>query len=136
MARDIWKLSTKEQKFVDEIIAGEGDAEAYRRSYTCDTWNNANIRKAAFVVRHRPRVSKAIEDARGKASNQADITVQTLLDELDEARLVAAAEKQGSAMTAATMGKARLLGLDKKIVVLEDAESLTPWDSVSAGVDK
>ena len=135
MARDIWKLSTKEQKFVDAIVSGESNSDAYRKSYSCEKTSQKNIWKSAHTVRHRPRVEKAIADARGKASNQADITVQTLLDELEQARLVGAAERKGSAMTAATMGKARLLGLDKQVVEIKEAEKLTPWDSISAGVD-
>ena len=47
-----------------------------------------------------------------------EITVDTLLDELEEARKAAldADTAQSSAAVSATMGKARLLGLDKKIV--------------------
>ena len=49
-----------------------------------------------------------------------EITVDTLLAELEEARKAAlcAETPQTSAAVSATMGKAKLLGLDKKIVEL------------------
>lgn len=41
------------------------------------------------------------------------ITIDDLMTELDDARLTAKANGQASAMVAATMSKAKLLGLDK-----------------------
>jgi len=49
---------------------------------------------------------------------RADVTEESLLDELEEARISAAENKQSGAMVAATMGKAKLTGLvvDRKEV--------------------
>lgn len=41
------------------------------------------------------------------------MSIDDLMTELDDARLTAKANGQGSAMVAATMSKAKLLGLDK-----------------------
>ena len=43
------------------------------------------------------------------------ITIDDLMNELDDARLTAKANGQASAMVAATMSKAKLLGLDKGV---------------------
>lgn len=47
-----------------------------------------------------------------------EITVDTLLAELEEARLLGKETGKASAMVTASMGKAKLLGLDKQIVEL------------------
>lgn len=47
----------------------------------------------------------------GKAAKKAEITVDSLAQELEEARAIALAEKQTSAAVSATMGKAKLFGL-------------------------
>nr|WP_181716856.1 hypothetical protein [Psychrobacter sp.] len=43
------------------------------------------------------------------------MTIDDLMTELDDARLTAKANGQASAMVAATMSKAKLLGLDKGV---------------------
>ena len=47
-----------------------------------------------------------------------EITVDTLLLELEQARKLALDTKKAAAAVTATMGKAKLLGLDKQIVEL------------------
>jgi hypothetical protein len=60
--------------------------------------------------------------------NDAKVTVGTLTSELDEARAVAKHCSQPNAMVAATMGKAKLLGLitDKSEVKHGDIDSASP----------
>lgn len=60
--------------------------------------------------------------------NDAKVTVGTLTSELDEARAVAKAVQQPNAMVAATMGKAKLLGLitDKQEVKHGNIDSASP----------
>ena len=43
------------------------------------------------------------------------MTIDDLMTELDDARLIAKANGQASAMVTATMSKAKLLGLDKGV---------------------
>jgi hypothetical protein len=61
------------------------------------------------------------------------VTVESILAELEEARQVAAAGDNPSAMVSASMGKAKLSGLDKQVIEIKASEELTPW--VSSGVD-
>ena len=44
------------------------------------------------------------------------MSIDDLMTELDDARLTAKANGQASAMVAATMSKAKLLGLDKPVI--------------------
>lgn len=54
---------------------------------------------------------------RGEIKQRHNVTVDSLLAELEEARQALSAETpQSSAAVAATMGKAKLVGLDKQII--------------------
>ena len=61
----------------------------------------------------RQDVSEALRTQQAQAQQQAQTTVQSLLAELEQARQGAIANGQCSAAVAATMAKAKLLGLDK-----------------------
>lgn len=67
-----------------------------------------------------------------------EITVDTLLAELEEARQAAlgAETPQTSAAVSATMGKAKLLGLDKKIVELTGKNGTPIQTSSTVTVDQ
>jgi hypothetical protein len=52
-----------------------------------------------------------VEKLQQEHRERHSVTVDSLTQELEEARLVATAEGQGAAMTSATMGKAKLHGL-------------------------
>ena len=61
----------------------------------------------------RTDVADAVQQQQEQAQQQAQTTVQSLLAGLEQARQGAIANGQCSAAIAATMAKARLLGLDK-----------------------
>ena len=60
------------------------------------------------------------------------MSIDDLMTELDDARLTAKANGQASAMVAATMSKAKLLGLDKGVT---DDVALQPVTFIIQGVD-
>ncbi len=66
------------------------------------------------------KIVARLAELRAPVIKKAQITVEDLLRELEEARTVAMTceTPQSSAAIAATMGKAKLLGLDKQIVEL------------------
>lgn len=72
---------------------------------------------AARLLKHA-RVIDRIRELRAAMGKRADVTEESLLDELEEARISAAENNQSGAMVAATMGKAKLTGLvvDRKEV--------------------
>lgn len=61
------------------------------------------------------------------------MSIDDLMTELDDARLTAKANGQASAMVAATMSKAKLLGLDKGVI--HDDVELQPVTFIIQGVD-
>ena len=61
------------------------------------------------------------------------MSIDDLMTELDDARLTAKANGHASAMVAATMSKAKLLGLDKGVI--HDDIELQPVTFIIQGVD-
>lgn len=64
------------------------------------------------------RITLRIKELRGEIKQRHNVTVDSLLAELEEARqkALSAETPQSSAAVAATMGKAKLVGLDKQII--------------------
>lgn len=60
------------------------------------------------------------------------ISIDTLISELDDARVTAKANGQASAMVTATMSKAKLLGLDQGVT---DTDNVQPVKIVIRTVD-
>lgn len=69
--------------------------------------------RSAHELFGNPKVTARIEELRGKVASVHGVTVASLIAELEEARQVGKGREQAAAMVAATLGKARLAGLDK-----------------------
>ena len=71
-----------------------------------------------------PKIIDRIEELRERALEKHDVTVESLIKELEEARKKAldAETPQASAAVAATMGKAKITGLEKSKVELTGAD--------------
>lgn len=91
-----------------------GDAsEAYRRSYSAENMLAATISSKACIVKAKGNVRARIDELMDELKDEYDLTMRDLLAQLEEARQLAASTSQPSSMIAATMGSAKLLGLDK-----------------------
>jgi hypothetical protein len=88
-------------------------SEAYRMSYSVENMNDNSIRAEAWKLLANPTISLRIEELQEDARQRNAITVESLIRELEEARDTAlkADSPQSSAAVAATMGKAKLLGM-------------------------
>lgn len=111
-------ITQKQRAYCLEFMETGNSSEAYRRSYDTSGMTTASVNRCAKDVYDNVNVSAMIEQLRKKAMKRNEITVDTLLDELEEARQIAmgADTPQSSAAVTATMGKAKLLGLDKVII--------------------
>lgn len=112
------KLTEKEEMFARAFIELGSQAGAYRKAYNAGKMSDRVIASKAYEVAVKPHVAARIEELREATRERHKITVDTLLAELEENRQVAlcAETPQSAAATAATMGKAKLLGLDKQII--------------------
>lgn len=111
-------LTEKEEMFARAFIELGSQSDAYRKAYKIGSMSDRVITSKAYEVAVKPHVSARIEELRDAAKERNQITVDTLLKELEENRQAAlcAETPQAAAATAATMGKAKLLGLDKQII--------------------
>lgn len=100
-------LSPKQARFVAEYLKDQNATQAaIRAGYSQKTAAQQGSRLLMNV-----EVAKAVGRKQQKVAQKAEITVESLAQEFEEARQLAMREKQASAMVAATTGKGKLAGL-------------------------
>jgi len=97
--------NARHERFAQELAKGKTADEAYALAGFKSNRGNAATLKA------KQSISKRVTEIQGRAAAKAAVSIQSLTDELEEARGIAIAEKQSSAAVAATLGKAKLHGL-------------------------
>lgn len=120
-------LTPKQESFCQLYIELGNASEAYRQSYDADSMNENTVHRNASALMDNNKVATRLDQIRKEHSKRHSITVDTLLLELEEARQVArdGEKQQPAAMVAATMGKAKLLGMDKQLIdVTTNGESV------------
>lgn len=112
------RFTDKMEAFCLVYMETNNASEAYRRSYNVNNMAEKTAARESWIVLQKPQVQARLAELREVVMERHKITVDTLLAELEEARTAAlgAETPQTSAAVSATMGKAKLLGLDKKIV--------------------
>jgi phage terminase small subunit len=95
----------RHEKFAQELAAGKSAAEAYERAgYVKNSGN-------CIRLKGNERVAARVAEIQYGGAVRAELTIASLLDELEEARKLALKHRQPSAAVQATMGKAKILGL-------------------------
>lgn len=112
------RFTDKMELFCLAYVETGNASEAYRRSYNTANMADKTAQREGYNLLQNPLVQARIEELRIKVMERHEITVDTLLAELEEARMIGKDTGRASAMVAASMGKAKLLGLDKQIVEL------------------
>lgn len=107
-------LTVKQEAYACHYVelGGKG-SEAYRRAYDAGSMSDKTIWEAASRLLKNSKVAARIKQLREVIAEACKLTVSDLLQELEEARALAAKAEtaQTGAMVSATMGKAKLLGL-------------------------
>lgn len=100
-------LTPKQQRFVQEYLKDQnGTQAAIRTGYSEKTAKQQGSRLLTD-----PRILAAVRAGQQKVAKKAEVTVDSLMAELEQARKLAMKEKQASAAVTATMGKGKLAGL-------------------------
>lgn len=130
------KLTAKQEAFAVACATGLDDcglpisaSEAYRRAYGPKNATSKSITEKASQLSAMVNIKSRILELREAVAAKAVITVNDLIEELEQARSAAltAETPQSSAAVAATMGKAKLLGMDKQVIDLKSSDgSMTP----------
>lgn len=113
-------LTVKQEKFCQAYVETGNASEAYRSAYSADKMKHETINKRASELLNNREVTGRVSELQQEHRTKHNITVSDLLRELEEARQAAltAETPQSSAAVAATMGKARITGLDKVVIDL------------------
>jgi len=92
------------------------------------------VRRIVPTFLHKELVFARIAELRKEHREKHKLTVDDLLKELEDNRKAALEAEivQSSAATAATMGKAKLLGLDKQIIDLKSSDGSMATDGLSS----
>lgn len=111
-------LTPKQEAFALAYVETGNASEAYRRAYNAEKMKPATVNRTAKELLDNPKIAARIEELQSGHAERHKLTVDDLLRELEEARQAAltAETAQSSAAVAATMGKAKLLGLDKQVI--------------------
>lgn len=108
------KLTNLQRGVVLGVVAGKSYEEAYADAKQKPAKNAETARAIVSRMLTDVNVRAFYDSLVAVAAGEAQITLKTLLEELEEARQAAMLQEkpQAAAMVAATMGKAKLLGLE------------------------
>ena len=124
--------NTKKELFAQKWFETGNKSEAYRYSHpTANEWKDATVHNKASALSKDDEVLARLEELKELAVKRHDITIDSLIDELEQARCTAMTceTPQTSAAVTATMSKAKLLGLDKQIIDHTSSDgSMSPKD--------
>ena len=105
-------MTPKQELFAQAYLETSNASEAYKRAYNTQANANTVNRKASQLLKH-PEVIKLLAELKAETRQRHKLTIDDILQELEQSRLLALENIQCSAAVTATMSKAKLLGLDK-----------------------
>lgn len=133
-------LTPKQEKFCLKYHETSNATESYKHAYRCGNMKSATINNKAYALKKTPPIQARLKELQQEAAALHEITINDLIKELEEARIMASTAEtvQASAMTGATMSKAKLLGylIDKgeqKITVDLSSKSDEELRAIIAG---
>ena len=111
--------NSKHEQFCQVWLETGNKSEAYRKSHPNSLkWKDETVHNKAYALSKRGEVLARFEQLQEDALKGHNITIASLLAELEVARQSALTTEtpQSSAAITATMSKAKLVGLDKYVV--------------------
>ena len=103
-------MTPKQADFVRWYFELGNASEAYKRAYNSHAKPNTLHRKANDLLKH-PIIKAEVIAMQEQARERNQVTIDNVVDELEEARQVAKQSGNAAAMVSATLGKAKVLGL-------------------------
>ena len=113
-------LTIKQEKFAQLVVELGDNSKAYRGAYDAGRMKPETVHRSAKALMDNPKVAARVDELREELAQRGRCTLDSLLLELEETRVSALNREtpQCGAAVAATMGKAKLCGLDKQLVEL------------------
>lgn len=108
-------LTPKQEAFAQKYVELGNASEAYRQSYSPKRSTDKTIHEESCKLLADPKVATRVRELQDAARKRHELTVDDIIAELQEARDLAMQmnNPQVSAMVAASMGKAKILGFIK-----------------------
>ena len=103
-------MTPKQADFVRWYFELGNASEAYKQAYNSTGKPNTLHRKANELLKH-PIIKKEVQTMQAQARERNQVTIDNVVDELEEARQIAKQSGNAAAMVSATLGKAKVLGL-------------------------
>jgi len=103
-------MTPKQADFVRWYFELGNASEAYKRAYNSHAKPNTLHRKANDLLKH-PVIKAEVQTMQAQARERNQVTIDNVVNELEEARQIAKQSGNAAAMVSATLGKAKVLGL-------------------------
>jgi len=107
-------VTPKQEAFCLAYIETGNASEAYRRAYNAENMKPETVNNKGYELLQKGEIRARLAELREPILERHGDTVDSLLGELEAARERALAVDRPAAAVSATMGKARLLGLDRQ----------------------
>lgn len=106
-------LTPKREAFALAFVETSNGSESYRRAFKADNMSAPAIAVEASRLLNDPNVALRVKELQALHVERHKLTVDDILAELEEAREAASRgdRPQAAAMVAASLGKAKLLGM-------------------------
>lgn len=111
-------MTEKQEKFAQRYIETGNASEAYRQAYNAENMSNEAIAVEACRLLDRPNVTLRVNELREEHAQRHAVTVDSITEELEEARKLAKDKEQAAPMVQASVAKAKLHGLSEDNVNL------------------
>lgn len=97
--------NARHEKFCQERAKGKTFAEAYALAGFAPDDGNATKLGA------KPHIQERVREITGNAARRAEVSIASIIEELEESRLLAMSIKQPAPAVSASLGKAKVAGL-------------------------
>lgn len=116
-------MTPRQEKFARAFIETGNASEAYRQAYNIGKRKPETITNDAYKLLKKPDIVAMIDSLKAEHRERHNMTVDDILQELEEARQIAKQDNKAAPMVAATMGKAKVLGL---IIDKQELKTIEP----------
>jgi phage terminase small subunit len=103
------------ESFAHAIFAGVTRGTTYAQAYSSVGYTahkpSAKV-NACRLLKSAPEIIARIQELQAEVAKRKRVTVETIVDELEGARVIAEKNEQAGAIVQASLGKARVLGLE------------------------
>ena len=109
-------LTPKQEGFCLAYIETGNASEAYRQNYNAEKMKPETINRNAKELLDNHKIATRLGELRATHAARHSVTVDSLIADLEADRQLAREIGQPGAAISASMGKAKLLGLDKQVI--------------------